>query len=191
MRNALCHLSISAVSLQHGASFVITLVKLLICHQRMMRLAEVKGYIASVWVWWVCVWRGGGGQFYQREWMRSQLYMNRGRKPRPTASLFIIILTCGQSIIRHTQLSDWGPSTPKPISSTQQSLPPATPSPPLPPHTQPYPTPTVADDIVTLITANCSALDGFSHIANDTPLVSVTMFPQNISMGTGNLHKWM
>lgn len=53
----------------------------------------------------------------------------------------------------------------------------------------PHPTPTVADDIVTLITANCSALNGFSHIANDMPLVSVTMFPQKNSMGTGNLHK--
>lgn len=39
MRNSLCHLSISAVSLQQGASFVITLVKLLICHQWMMSWA--------------------------------------------------------------------------------------------------------------------------------------------------------
>lgn len=54
-----------------------------------------------------------------------------------------------------------------------------------------YSFPLVADDIVTLITANCSTLNGFSHIANDTPLVSVTMFPQKNSMGNGNLHKWM
>lgn len=38
--------------------------------------------------------------------------------------------------------------------------------------------PLVADDIETLIMANCSMLNGFSHIANDIPLVSVTMFPQ-------------
>lgn len=51
--------------------------------------------------------------------------------------------------------------------------------------------PPVAGDIVALITANCSTLNGFSHMANDTPLVSVTMFPQKNSTGTGNLHKWM
>lgn len=94
MRNALCHLSISAVSLQQGASFVITLVKLLICHQWMMRWAgrskrlHRRGMNEEV-----------GGHFYQRKCPRSQLYMNRDGKPRPTASCLIIILTCGQSII--------------------------------------------------------------------------------------------
>ena len=49
--------------------------------------------------------------------------------------------------------------------------------------------PLVANDIVTLITANSVGLNGFSHIANDMPLVSVTMFPQCNSVGNGNLHK--
>lgn len=49
--------------------------------------------------------------------------------------------------------------------------------------------PAVTGDIVALITANCSTLNGFSHMANDTPLVSVTMFPQKNSTGTVNLHK--
>lgn len=49
--------------------------------------------------------------------------------------------------------------------------------------------PAVTADIVALITANCSTLNGFSHMANDTQLVSVTMFLQKNSTGTGNLHK--
>lgn len=100
MRNAFCHLSISTVSLQQGASFVITLVKLLICHQWMMSWAgrnkrshrqgmnEERDRAAE-----------GGAHFYQRECQHSQLYRNRDRKPSPTASHCIIILTCGQSVI--------------------------------------------------------------------------------------------
>lgn len=166
MRNALCHLSISAASLQQGASFVITLVKLLICHPSMMRWADRSKRLHRRRM----NEEGGGGGFNQRECLRRQLYINRDGESRPTAWRFIIILTCGQSIIRILLSSPW------PVSSA-------------PPPFLPQPTPTVADDIVTLITANCSALNGFSHIANDTPLVSVTMFPQKNSMGTGNLHK--
>lgn len=121
MRNALCHLSISAVSLQQGASFVITLGKLLICHQ------------------WMMSWAGRSKRLHRRGMNEEGDRGEGGGGTRVADSL---------ALHRHSnlwsvnypclaQLSDRGPSSPWPLSSA-----PVTPRPSLLllPHTTPsYP----------------------------------------------------
>lgn len=161
MRNTFFHLSISTMSLKQGTSFVITSIKSLICHQSMTRWAGTSKRLR----WWC---RNEEDIFIKENACLTYFTWIEDLKKVKADSPGVYHLSNLWSV-NYSDLATVFPTFP----SSQYSL--------LP----------VADDIVTLIRANCSMLNGFSHIANDMLLVSVTMFPQKNSMGTGNLHKWM